>query len=119
MNVEDFPSLSAAASGVSKPDYVPVTSVTISLEEELLHQYNDARRLLHDASYDSTIPLNQKAQIINSATSILASLTKIRTDLYTAERLMKIEQLLVDALKAYPDLQREFLDAYQSLLPED
>lgn len=121
MNYEDFPSLSSSkhlnsAEEVYIPDYIPLTSESLNLESELLEQYNRARKLLHDASYDSNAPLNQKAQVINSTTSILAALIKSQAELYSLERVKRIEAALLSTLKAFPEMQEMFLAAYMPML---
>lgn len=118
MNFEDFPSLDGAdkrqkpvAPKVVVP-YTPLTAMNLNLETELLEQYNRARRLLHDAEYDSDVPLNQKAQALNSATAIIGALIKSQADLYSLERIKKIETVLLDTLRAFPELQEMFMRQY-------
>lgn len=111
-NAEDFPSLKSKAEEVYIPDFVPLTSTSLNLEDELLEQYNRARKLLHDANYDEEIPLSQKAAALNSATSIIGALIKSQAELYSLERIKKIESVLIATLKKFPDLQEEFMEAY-------
>jgi hypothetical protein len=121
----DFPTLASqkAASYSDKPirvkaEYVPITKDTMNLEQELLEQYNLAKRLIHESEYDESIPLNQKAQAVNSCSSVLAALIKTQSDLHNLERIRKIEATLIQVLKAFPTLQEEFLHAYEAQLKE-
>ena len=111
-NAEDFPSIAKSADEVYIPDFIPLTNASLNLESELLEQYNRARKLLHDASYDDSIPLSQKAAALNSATSIIGALIKSQAELYSLERVKKIENVLITTLKAFPDLQSEFMQLY-------
>jgi hypothetical protein len=98
--------------------FVELTPETLNLEQELLEQYNRARRLLHTAATDDAIPLAQKASALNSATAIISALTKTQADLYSLERVKKIEAVLIATLKQFPQLQEEFLEAYTKALAQ-
>lgn len=126
-NYEDFPALSRdranrefyyeSEAGGDKPlvpDLTDLTVSTLDLKNELLEQYNRARKLLHEASYNAEVPLNQKASVINSATSILAALTKSQAELHSVEEVKKLELALVTALKKFPELQEEFMKVYKA-----
>ncbi len=124
-NTEDFPSLqrSKSAEGPDEPDgyipeYVPLTSASLNLEEQLLAQYNRAGKLLHEAGYDKNTPLSQKASALNSATAILSALTKMQAELYSLERVKVMESCLIETLKNFPEVQAEFLDKYEAALAE-
>ena len=119
-NAEDFPTLSESG-GIDLeeqyiPEFVPLTSATLNLEFELLEQYNRARKLLHDAQCDTTISLNQKAAALNSATTIIGALTKSQAELYSLERIKKIEAVLIETLKLFPEMQTEFMTKYEESL---
>jgi hypothetical protein len=120
-NMEDFPALKGKtdASDVYIPAFVPLTATGLNLEDELLEQYNRARKILHDASYDEGIPLSQKAAALNSATSIIGALIKSQAELYSLERIKKIENVLIATLKKFPELQDEFMAAYSIDLGND
>lgn len=121
-NAEDFPALREKPDANEQyiPDFIPLTAITLNLEVELLEQYNRARKLLHDANYDEEIPLSQKAAALNSATSIIGALIKSQAELYSLERIKKIENVLIQTLKRFPEMQEEFMNVYtESLGPED
>lgn len=122
MNYEDFPSLSRERDArgddnlaLPIPDLEELTLEGLNLKAELLTQYNRTRQMLHDASYRSDIPLNQKAQVINSASSILSQLTKSEAELHSVEEVKKIEAVLITTLKEFPELQEAFLKRYSEL----
>ena len=98
------------------PDFIPLLAASLNLETELLSQYNEARRLIHIATYDDEVPVNQKAQAVNTATTVLAALIKSQADLYSLERVKKIEATLLDVLKEFPDMQEPFMKAYEIAL---
>lgn len=123
MNFEDFPSLRRSRKAQTEgeklesgvPGLAELTLEGLNLKAELLTQYNRTRQMLHEASYDSTIPLNQKAQVINAATSILGQLTKSEAELHSVEEVKKIEAVLIDTLKLFPELQEGFLLRYKEM----
>ena len=119
----DFPTLASQKAASysdkplrTKPDYTPITKDTMNLEQELLEQYNLAKRLIYESEYDESVPLNQKAQAVNSCSSVLAALIKTQSELHNLERLRKIEATLIQVLKAFPTLQEAFLQAYEEQL---
>jgi predicted O-linked N-acetylglucosamine transferase (SPINDLY family) len=102
-------------------DPSPVTATNLAdldLEQELLQQYKNAKLLLAEAIYDNSgeTPLNQKAQVVNSITTILKQMADIKTQLYNAERLKHLETILVDTLKGFPDMRDAFLVKYKEEL---
>lgn len=118
---DDFPSLRSDPASEPRdeviPEFVILTPDTLNLESELLAQYNEARRLMFDAQYGTIpIPVNQRAQAVNTATTVLAALTKSQAELYSLERIKKIENCLLETLKAYPELQESFLISYEAAL---
>jgi hypothetical protein len=122
MNHPDFPSLANLA-GPSSPDrlastYTPLTDRTLNLENELLAQYNTAKKLIHDAEYAEDVPLNQKAQAVNSATAVLGALIKSQSELYNLERVKKIEAVLLRTLQSFPDMQEAFMRDYSAALED-
>ena len=88
----------------------------LDLDQALLQQYKDARLLLRLAEYDEEIPLNQKAQIMNSITMILTKIVENQTALYDAERVKVIESILIETLKGFPDISKVFLEKYKEAL---
>lgn len=119
LNSPDFPSLANLAGDTEQEyhaPYIPLTNNTLDLENELLAQYNLAKKLIHDAEYDPEIPLNQKAQAINSAASILGALIKNQSDLYSLERIKKIEAILIRTLQRFPELRDSFMAEYSTAL---
>lgn len=122
-NKEDFPSLvgSGPEAGFEEepiPAYVPLTAATLNLQEQLLVQYNRAAELLHVASYDKMVPLNQKATTINTAAGVLSALTKMQAELYSLERVKAIEACIIGVLKRFPDVQEQFLTEYEAALKD-
>lgn len=118
---DDFPSLQSDdikdPSDEVVPEFIILTPDKLNLESELLAQYNEARRLMFDAQYGTIpIPVNQRAQAVNTATTVLAALTKSQAELYSLERIKKIENCLLETLKAYPELQEAFLISYEAAL---
>lgn len=83
---------------------------------ELLAQYKIARNLMNTVEYDDSVPLNQKAQLINSLNALVGTILKQQTELHNMERLKTLEQVLIDTLKLFPDLKVAFLKAYKEAL---
>lgn len=87
----------------------------LDLDQELLHQYKAAVASYEEVRYVDT-PANQKAQLLNSITSIITNIVKLQTDLLNAERLKKLESTLISVLKKYPEMRSEFLEEYERAL---
>jgi hypothetical protein len=96
------------------PRLLPVPRLEdLNLADELYAQYVSAKQMLEDSDED---PLNQKAQTTNSIVNILAHIAKIRTDLYNAERLKKLESCLLTTLKEFPEISERFIELYEEEL---
>jgi len=95
--------------------FLPSQSIMdMDLESELLLQYQQTKTLLASIVDDDETPANQKAQVINSCSSILAQITKSQTDLYNGERLKIMEQALINALKTVPtEVSDDFFVNYE------
>ena len=89
----------------------------MNLAEELALQFKQARALYADIVNDPEVLANQKAQVLSTITSIIATITKAQAELYNAERLKKLEAAVLKALKTLPkDSQEGFFDLYGGYL---
>ena len=95
--------------------YLPAQELKdVDIEGELLMQFHQTKALLASVIDDVDTPANQKAQLVNTCSSILSEITKSQTSLYNAERLKIMEQALINALKTVPDsISEAFLDNYE------
>ena len=88
----------------------------LNLEGEVLLHYNLAKDFLETVQHDD-IPANQVATVMSTVSTILKELTKTQTELYNAERVKKMEAVLIATLKDLPtDVQDSFLDKYSKAL---
>lgn len=88
----------------------------IDLEEELVIQFQQTKKLLSDVLDDEEVPPNQKAQVANTCSSLLAQLTKMQSELYAAERVKALEAALIKALLTLPEAtQKAFFVEYERL----
>lgn len=87
----------------------------LNIEQELLDNYNDAQDILTNLDPLVT-PANQQAQAMNTINGILKDIIKMRTDLYNAERIKKIEASIIYTLKQFPELHEAFLTEYERAL---
>lgn len=86
----------------------------IDLEKELVLQYRQAKLLQQTIREDSSIPANQKAQVMNTVASTLQALVKMQTDFYTFERFKQIETALIRQLNQWPEEDtKEFFRRYE------
>ena len=109
------PSLGMDKPGESEvyiPAYVPITSEDLNLASEVLGQLNAAKKLYHDSSYDLSIPLNQKAQALNTISSVLKTLVDMQAAIHNIDKIKRLEVILIDSLKKFPELQNEFMKKY-------
>lgn len=85
----------------------------LSLQQELLQQYNRARRMMVDAEAEEGSTINQKASGLNAVTAILQAIIKMQTELYSAERVKIIETTLIDVLQQdFPEVKDRFIELY-------
>lgn len=113
----------AGESAVVRPPDIGLAAVLqavkladLDVGSELLAQYKIARNLMHTVEYEEGVPLNQKAQLINSLNALVGTVLKQQTELHNMERLKTLEQVLIDTLKLFPDLKVAFLKAYKEAL---
>lgn len=86
----------------------------IDVAGSLLVQYQQAVRLRRLAMEANDAPFNQRAQVLNAVSAILAQLVKLRTELYNSERMKRIEGILLSCLKELPkDAQTAFMEQYR------
>lgn len=97
---------------------LPTSSLNdLNLEKELVLQLLTVQKLQREVLAESDIPANQKAQTVNAVAANLATLAKLQTEVYTSERLKKVEQALIEALQTLPEsAQEEFLAHYEDVL---
>lgn len=95
------------------------TLADIDLEQELVSQLQLTKRFLEEVIENVGVPANQRAQAINSCTSVLSNLCKIQIELYNAERVKAMESALVKALRTLDKpAQEEFFKRYQDFYRE-
>lgn len=99
---------------------LPIRSLQdINMERELVLQLITVQNLQHDVLSNEAIPANQQAQTANTVAAALATLAKLQGDIYTSERLKKVEQALIECLQDLPkEAAAAFLDRYEALLEE-
>lgn len=89
----------------------------MDLKHELVLQFASTKELLADARDDKKTPLNQKAQLVNSAAALLKQLAAAQVELYSAERFRAMEVALIDLLNDADDEDREyFMREYEKRL---
>ena len=88
----------------------------IDLAEELVLQFMRVKDLQIATLSDTSTPANQKAQVANAVSGVLTQLTKLQTELHTAERVKLLENQLILALKEFPELSDRFLGEYERVL---
>ena len=88
----------------------------LDLDTELLDQYKNAKLVLTDIIHDDSIAANQKAQVMNTVTSILQAIIKLQQELHNVERLKLIEATLIETLQRHETLKEEFLKDYEKAL---
>jgi hypothetical protein len=91
---------------------IPLTTDGLNLEAEIVMQLHLAKAL--QSATDA--PLNQKAQIANTITSILRQLVDMQATLNTTETIKRIERVILETLKEFPELQAPFLERYDAAL---
>ncbi len=97
---------------------LPVKRLTdLNMEEELVIQLLTVQQLQRETLNDEHTPATQKSATANAVAAALGSLVRLQSEVHTSERLKRIEQALVEAVKTLPaDAQNIFLDGYERRL---
>jgi len=91
--------------------------VDLNLERELVLQLITVQNLQHTTLSDENVPANQQAQTANTVAAALATLSKLQAEVYTSERVKRLEQILIESLNTLPkEAQETFLDLYEERL---
>lgn len=117
--LDDFDMDDARGARDNKPLIVDAPLKTLNeldTAEELMIQYQRAETLAAHTLNDADVPPNQRAQVLAAVTSVLGQIIKLQTDLHNSQQFKRIEMILIDTLKAFPELQASFMDAYKANL---
>jgi hypothetical protein len=86
----------------------------VSMERELVQQLAVVHKLQRDVITDDDTPANQKAQVAGQVANVLSVLSKLQVEVYSSERLKKLEATLIETIKTLPmDSQIEFMELYE------
>lgn len=89
----------------------------MNVEMEMVLQFMALQALQTRVINDDDVPANQQAQVANSLSASISTLAKLQNEVYTSERIKRIEGILVDTINTLPDEQRDqFLDEYEAAL---
>lgn len=101
-----------------RPVFVKPTGTLkdLDLDKELYDQYFAAKELAAAALYDTEAGLNQKVQANNAIVNILSQIVKLQSDLYNAQTIARLENILIAVLKDFPEVKAKFLEAYEGAL---
>lgn len=103
--------------------YIPITDAPksfseIKLEEEVLSMYHQARHWLAEL-YLNKDELTSPTSISSAVTAVnaaLKELIKMQAEIHNQEKLKKMEEAMIEALKlAPPEIQDAFLAKYEEL----
>ena len=96
---------------------VPLKKLSeLDTPSELMLQYQRAETLAQDVLTDPDIAANQKAQVLAAVTAVLTQIIKLQTDLHNSQQFKRIEMIMIDTLKAFPEMQAAFMEAYRANL---
>lgn len=91
--------------------------VDLDLLAETMQLYRRSKRLMERTLRDKRVPSNQKAQTVNTLANLLKGLAVQQTELYNAERLKRLENLVITMVKELaPEIQDEFIRRYEAEL---
>lgn len=106
--------------------YLPITDAPksfkeIKLEEEVLEMYHQAKHWLAEL-YLNKEELSSPTSISSAVTAVnaaLKELVKMQAEIHNQEKLKKMEEAMIEALKLAPsDVQDAFLAKYEELTQE-
>lgn len=88
---------------------------SIDLVGETVRLYRQTRKLLSKVLSDNKTPVNQQAQVANTLGTLLKGLSAQQTDLYNAERLKRLELIIIQIIRdVAPDVQDAFMARYEA-----
>lgn len=93
------------------------TLLDFNVESELISQYVKAQGLMSDTLNDTEVPANQQAQTVNSCMAVLTGIAKLQNEVYSSERVKRLEAVFISTLKALPNAE-DALEIYQTNLRE-
>lgn len=86
----------------------------LNMKEELAVQLMHAKALYHESA---DAPANQKAQVLNTISSVIASISKTSAEVYSVERLKRIEAATLAAVGTLnSEAKTKFFDLYREYL---
>lgn len=89
----------------------------VNMEQELVLQLQAVQRLQSLVIDDETTPANQKSQVAGAVAGALATLGKLQVEIYSSERLKRIEAILIEVINEMPKkVQESFFEKYETLL---
>lgn len=90
----------------------------LNLTEELGLQYRQGKTLLASVQGDNSTPVNQKAQVFNSVQGQLDKIVKLRSQVFSQERLKRFEGAMLKVLEMQGREAEKlvFLDLYGGYL---
>lgn len=79
----------------------------VNLVKEVLLQMHRAKNLQEKASTEVGVPMNQRAQVQNSLGAMLSQLAKVQVQLYSSERIKRIQSAVIKTVKTLPKKQQD------------
>jgi hypothetical protein len=118
VNLDGMPVAELLALRAGIDEKLPVKDLAdVDLNRELVLQMLQTQKLQRDVLEDEDTPANQRAQVANAVAAIINNLVKLQSEVYTSERIKKIEQALIQTLQTLPsEAQRAFFVEYEKAL---
>lgn len=92
-----------------------LTFEQLNLQVETIRLFRQTRRLMRQVLRETGVPANQKAQVANTLASLLKGLSAQQTELYNAERLKRLEFVIIRFVREMPDPEQErFMSMYEA-----
>jgi hypothetical protein len=90
----------------------------LNLPDEIGLQYRQGKMLLSSLQDDKLTPAGQRAQVFNSVSAQLEKIIKLRSEVYSQERLKRFEAAMLSTLKLLPDneAKEHFFTIYSEIL---
>lgn len=86
----------------------------IDVEEELAWLYARCKRLISQVADKKKLSPSQRARALSLTTDLLERIAKVRMNLNTAQRLQRLEQVLVNTMREQPEeVRARFFEDYE------
>ena len=92
------------------------TLESLDLDAELYGTFAKAKNLYASIEHEPTAKASEKVQSLKAIAIVLQHIIAMQKEVYNLQRIKLLETNLIETLKAFPDIQGQFMEAYNASL---